>query len=104
MNRILYMKRLAAGAVVAGAITFALGLLVMWMNGFIVEDRPSEVALTPCVFGEQESQAPQNPFAKDPIVVDCVPPDQVKPLFMQWFDTILSRREDEESFSGGSRR
>ncbi len=104
MNRVLYIKRLAVGAIAAAAITFALGILVMWMNGFIVDDRPSEVALTPCVFGEQESQAPQNPFAKDPITLDCIPPEQAKPLFMQWFDTILSRRSDEESFPGTSRR
>lgn len=104
MNRVLYLKRLAMGSVAAAAITFALGVLVMWMNGFIVEDRPSEVALMPCVFGEQESQAPQNPFAKDPLVLDCIPPEDTKPLFMQWFDTILLRRDNDESFSGSVRR
>jgi len=96
MNKVLYFKRLAAGAVVAAVVTVALGILVMWMNGFIVDDKPSSVAYTPCVFGEQKSEAPKNPFAKDPITVDCVPPGETKPLFRQWFDTILSRRDTEQ--------
>ncbi len=97
-----YLTRLAIGAVAAVAITFALGVLVMWMNGFIVEDEPSTAALTPCIFGEQESKAPDDPFAKQTVAFDCISPEEEKPLFVQWFDQILSRRSDDAATSGAS--
>ena len=89
----------SAGAIV---ITFALGILVMWMNGFIVEDEPSRAALTPCVFGEQSNTAPINPYAKEPLVLNCIDPEDAKPLFVQWFDRILSRRAPDQVGRGVS--
>lgn len=89
-----------AGSVVAVVITFGIIVLVMWMNGLITEDKPSSVSYTPCVFGEKVSAPPKNPYAKDPIVLDCVPPEDVKPLFVQWFDRILSRRNPDGSRVG----
>ncbi|MFL2770613.1 MAG: hypothetical protein ACJZ9F_06360 [Rhodospirillaceae bacterium] len=87
-----YLKRLLLAAGAAVIITFLLGVLVMWMNGFIVEDEPSTAALTPCVFGEQRNEPMANPFAKKPLVLDCIAPEDTKPLFVQWFDRILPRR------------
>lgn len=92
-----YLLRLAMASFVAVAVTTGLMVLVMWMNGLIVEDKPTAIAYTPCVFGEAESRVLENPFADEPIAVDCVPPEEVKPLFVQWFDSILSRREPVES-------
>lgn len=97
-----YLLRLAAASSVAIVITLALTFLVMWMNGLIVEDKPTSIAYTPCVFGETKSAAPANPFDKTPIEVECVPPEEVKPLFVQWFDSILSRREPVEPISRAS--
>jgi hypothetical protein len=97
-----YLFRLMAAASVAIVITFALGILVMWMNGFIVEDKPSTVSLAPCVFGEKESAPLENPFTKEPLVIDCVSPEETKPLFVRWFDRILSRRPTEPSSSGAA--
>ncbi len=94
--------RLAMGAVAAVVITFALGILVMWMSGFVIEDEPSTVSLTPCVFGDQTNEEPANPFAKQPVTVDCIAPEEAKPLFVQWFDRILSRRSVEQSNSGAT--
>ena len=74
----------------------------MWMNGFIVEDEPSTVALTPCIFGAQESTAPDNPFARETIALDCIAPEDEKPLFAQWFDSILSRRAPEPGPAGAA--
>ena len=102
MSKTSYLMRLAAGAVAAVAITFALGVLVAWMNGFIVEDEPNTVSLTPCVFGEQSADEPVNPFAKQPVVVDCIAPEEAKPLFVQWFDRILSRRTGDGTTSGAA--
>lgn len=98
-----YLVRLAAASTVAIVVTVALMVLVMWMNGLIVEEKPAAIAYTPCVFGETKSQAPANPFAKDPIAVECVPPEEVKPLFIQWFDSILSRREPVEPSPNAAR-
>lgn len=97
-----YLLRLAAASSVAVVVTLGLTVLVMWMNGLIVEDKPNAVSYTPCVFGESESQAPVNPYVKAPLVVDCVPPEEVKPLFVQWFDSILSRREPVDGASRAS--
>lgn len=91
-----YLLRLAAASSVAVVVTVGLMVLVMWMNGLIVEDKPTVISYTPCVFGESESKALANPFEKEPIAVDCVPPEDVKPLFVQWFDSILSRRDPVE--------
>lgn len=91
-----------AGSVVAVVVTFGIIVLVMWMNGLITEDKPSSVSYTPCVFGEKVSAPPKNPYAKDPIVVDCVPPEEAKPLFVQWFDRILLRRNPDGSRAGPS--
>lgn len=103
MLKLPYLLRFLAGSVAAVVVTFGLTVLVMWMNGLIVEDKPSAVSLTPCVFGEETSAPPINPYAKDPIVIDCVPPEEVKPLFTQWFDRILSRRNEDgtRAESGG---
>ena len=90
------------GSLAAIAITFALGVLVMWMNGFIVEDEPSTAALTPCIFGEQDTVAPDNPFVRQPISVKCISPEDEKPLFVQWFDRILLRRPEDPALSGAS--
>lgn len=98
-----YLIRLAAASTVAIVITVALTVLVMWMNGLIVEDKPTAIAYTPCVFGEAKSKAPANPYAKDPITVECVPPEEAKPLFVQWFDSILSRREPVEPLPNAPR-
>ncbi len=89
-----------AASVVAVVVTFGIIVLVMWMNGLIVEDKPSSVSYTPCVFGEKTSAPPKNPYAKDPIVLDCVSPEDAKPLFVQWFDRILSRRNPDGSRVG----
>lgn len=97
-----YLVRLAAASTVAVVITAALTFLVMWMNGLITEDKPTAIAYTPCVFGEAKSEELENPFAKAPLTVDCVPPEDVKPLFVQWFDSILSRREPVEPSSRAS--
>lgn len=94
-----YLIRLAAASTVAVVVTLGLTFLVMWMNGLIVEDKPTTVAYTPCVFGESESVALENPYAKEPVKVDCIPPEEAKPLFVQWFDSILSRREPVEGSS-----
>jgi len=102
MDKSSYLMRLAMGSIAAIAITFVLGILVMWMNGFIIEDEPSAAALTPCIFGEQDSAVPENPFARQPISVKCISPDDKKPLFVEWFDQILSRRSDDETLSGAS--
>ena len=53
-----YLLRLFAASAVASVVTLALTVLVMWMNGMIVEDKPSVVSYTPCVFGEKEKRAP----------------------------------------------
>jgi hypothetical protein len=95
-----YLLRLFAASAVASVVTLALTVLVMWMNGMIVEDKPSVVSYTPCVFGEKKSAPPENPFAQDPLLVDCVSPEDVKPLFTQWFDSILSRRYTEDAPAG----
>lgn len=100
MLRMPYFVRFLAASVVAVGVTFGIIVLVMWMNGLIVEDKPSAVSYTPCVFGEKKSEALKNPYADEPLVVDCVPPDDVKPLFVQWFDMILSRREEDGSRAG----
>ncbi len=97
-----YILRFLAGSVAAVGVTFALTLLVMWMNGLIVEDKPSTVSLTPCVFGEETSAPPVNPYAKDPIVIDCVPPEDAKPLCAHWFYIILSRRNEDGTRSESS--
>ena len=102
MSRTSYLLRLSMGAAAAVVITFALGILVMWMNGFIVEDEPSTVSLTPCVFGDQPNEELANPFAKQPVTVDCIAPEEAKPLFVEWFDRILSRRPAEQSNSGAA--
>ncbi len=102
MYRTSYIKRLLIGSVVAVGVTVALTVLVMWMNGLIVEDKPSQIAYTPCVFGEKASAAPKNPYAKDPLVLNCIPPEDAKPLITQWFDSILSRRSPEERRTGPS--
>ncbi|MGB1875389.1 MAG: hypothetical protein ACPHGY_00500 [Rhodospirillaceae bacterium] len=102
MLKMPYILRFLAGSVAAVGVTFALTLLVMWMNGLIVEDKPSTVSLTPCVFGEETSAPPVNPYAKDPIVIDCVPPEDAKPLFARWFDLILSRRNEDGTRSESS--
>ena len=102
MYRTPYIKRLLIGSVVAVGVTLALTVLVMWMNGLIVEDKPSQIAYTPCVFGEKKSAAPKNPYAQDPIVVDCVPAEDAKPLITQWFDSILRRRKPDDLGSGAS--
>jgi len=92
-----YFKRLFLAAGAAAIITFVLGVLVMWMNGFIVEDEPSTEALTPCVFGEQRKEPMVNPFVKQPLILDCIAPEDSKPLFVQWFDRILPRRAPGQS-------
>ena len=97
-----YLLRFLVGSVAAVVVTFALIVLVMWMNGLIVEDKPSAVSLTPCVFGEETSAPPINPYAKDPLVIDCVPPEEAKPLFTQWFDRILSRRNEDGTRAGST--
>jgi hypothetical protein len=97
-----YLIRLSIGSVAAILITFALGILVMWMSGFIVEDNPSTVSLTPCIFGEQKSAPLENPFSKEPLVVNCIPAEDAKPLFVQWFDRILSRRSTDQTATGAS--
>lgn len=87
-----YFKRLFLASGAAAVITFALGILVMWMNGYIVEDEPSTASLTPCVFGEQKNEVLDNPFAEQPLAFDCIAPEDAKPLFVQWFDRILPNR------------
>ena len=98
-----FLIRLVVASVAAVVITFGIIVLVMWMNGLITEDEPSSVSYTPCVFGEKVSAPPKNPYAKDSIVLDCVPPEEVKPLFVQWFDRILSRRNPDGSRVRSSR-
>ncbi|NKB43610.1 MAG: hypothetical protein GKS03_04955 [Alphaproteobacteria bacterium] len=100
MLKLPYLLRFLAGSIAAVVVTFGLTVLVMWMNGLIVEDKPSAESLTPCVFGEKASAPPKNPYAKDPIIIDCVPPEDAKPLFTQWFDRILSRRNEDGTRAG----
>lgn len=103
MLKMPFLVRFLAGSVIAVAVTFGLTVLVMWMNGLIVEDKPSVVSYTPCVFAEQKSTAPKNPYVDAPLVVDCIPPEDAKPLFVQWFDRILMSRDGEESRTGAGR-
>jgi len=76
----------------------------MWMSGFVIDDEPSRASLTPCVFGEQKSAPLENPFAKQPIGFDCIAPEDAKPLFVQWFDRILSRRAPDGGGAGAAGR
>ena len=93
MHKPTYFIRLAAGSVAAVGVTFAIILLVMWMNGLLVEEDPSRAPLTPCVFSDVESSLPENPFAKESLVVKCISPEDAKPLIAQWFEKILLRRK-----------
>jgi len=99
-----YLKRLVIGGAAAVVITFAIGILVMWISGFVIDDEPSRASLTPCVFGEQKSAPLENPFAKQPIGFDCIAPEDAKPLFVQWFDRILSRRAPDGGGAGAAGR
>jgi len=82
-----YLTRLVFGGIAAIAVTFFLGALVAWMNGFIISEDESLKA-TRCYFSEEIDNATKN-IVEQGVVINCSdPPERVDPI-LRWFGKFL---------------
>ncbi|MBP03081.1 MAG: hypothetical protein CMM25_09760 [Rhodospirillaceae bacterium] len=89
----LFLIRLILAILGSLFITSCILALLMWLNGFISQDDGSAISYTQCVFGSQENRAILNPYEDQPLTLDCIKPEDARPLYLQWFDKILGTRE-----------
>ena len=91
-----YFHRILIASIVAIVITFTLGLLVMWLNGFVDRDEINTVEVfSVCKFDDENtSNEIKNPFLKENIEIKCENEDETKPLILEWFDRLFNEDFD----------
>jgi hypothetical protein len=93
MFKPLFLIRIALAIVGAFVMTSCVLALLMWLNGFMEEEGGSQISYTTCVFGSQKPQRIIDPYAEQRLSMDCIRPEDARPLYLKWFDTILGTRE-----------
>jgi len=82
-----YFLRLILSGLAAIVVTFFLGVIVAWMNGFIIsEDQPLKA--TRCYFNEDISTAAKD-VVETGVVINCSDPPESGDPILQWFQKFL---------------
>lgn len=79
-----YLMRLLVGGSAAILITTAIGVLIAYLNGFIITNEPTS-SVTPCYFGDMtpaEASAPRT----NGVTIDCVERPENEGLFTRWIE------------------